>query len=55
MNCCGGHGGHKESEGGNHPEHKTDHQGGCGGSKLSYLIIGLIILLGVIFALKYLK
>lgn len=55
MNCCGEHenkGEHKEEE---HQGHQNGHAGGCGGSKTSYIILGLVILLAVIFALKYLK
>lgn len=51
MNCCGGHEGHKEQKGKEH----HGHQEGRGESKTFYIILGLMILLTVIFALKYLK
>lgn len=55
MNCCGGHEDHKEQKGKEHHRHQDGHVGGCGGSKTSYIILGLLVLLAVIFALRYLK
>ena len=55
MNCCGGHEGHKESEGKDRHGQQGGHAGGWGGRKTSYIVLGVVILLVVNFVLKYFK